>query len=41
MNKEQKYAGVDISKDFLDVAVVDSDEKWRLANNKTGINKAI
>lgn len=41
MNKEQIYAGVDISKDFLDVAIVDSDEKWRFANNQSGIMKAI
>jgi transposase len=40
-NKEQKYAGVDISKDFLDIAIVDSDEKWRFNNNQTGIKKAI
>ena len=41
MNKEHIYTGVDISKDFLDVTIVDSDKKWRFANNQSGIMKAI
>jgi len=41
MNKEQTYAGVDISKDYLDVTFVDSDKKWRFNNNQPGIKKAI
>jgi transposase len=41
MNKEQIYVGVDISKDYLDVAIVDSGEKWRFDNSQTGIKKAI
>jgi transposase len=41
MNKEQTYAGVDISKDYLDVTLVDSAKRWRFANNKAGIKKAI
>ena len=41
MDKEQTYAGVDISKDYLDVTIVDSDKKWRFANNQVGIKKVI
>ena len=41
MNKEKKYAGVDISKDYLDIAIVGSPDKWRFGNNQTGIKKAI
>jgi transposase len=41
MNKEQIYAGVDISKDYLDMTFVDSDKKWKFANNKAGIKEAI
>jgi len=41
MNKEKKYAGVDISKDYLDIAVVGFTDKWRFGNNQTGIKKAI
>jgi transposase len=41
MNKEQKYTGVDISKDYLDIAVAGSTDKWRFGNNQTGIKKAI
>ena len=41
MDKEQTYAGVDVSKDYLDVTIVDSNKKWRFANNQVGIKKVI
>src|SRR4030042_4060802 len=41
MNKEQKYVGVDISKDSLDIAVFDSNQRWRFNNSPIGIEKAI
>lgn len=41
MEKEQFYVGVDVSKEFLDVAVAMSDKKWHLSNNQAGIGKAI
>ena len=41
MDKEQTYAGVDVSKDYLDVTIVDSDKTWRFANNQVGIKKVI
>ena len=33
--------GVDISKDYLDVTIVDSDKMWRFTNNQVGIKKVI
>jgi transposase len=41
MNKEKNYVGVDISKDYLDIAVAGYIDKWRFGNNQTGIKKAI
>lgn len=41
MNKEPKYVGVDISKEYLDMAVVEPDNKWRFGNNAYGIGKAV
>ena len=41
MNKEQKYVGVDISKEYLDMAVVEPATKWRFGNNAYGIGKAV
>ena len=41
MNKEQKYVGVDISKEYLDMAIVEPDNKWRFGNNACGIGKAV
>ncbi|MBN1374769.1 MAG: IS110 family transposase [Dehalococcoidia bacterium] len=41
MNKEQKYAGVDISKDSLDMAVFESGQRWHFNNSPIGIGKAI
>lgn len=41
MNKEQKCVGVDISKDSLDMAVFDSDQRWRFNNSLIGIKGAI
>lgn len=41
MNKEQKYVGVDISKDSLDIAVFDSNQRWRFNNSPVGIKRAI
>jgi len=38
-NKEQKYVGVDISKEYLDMAAVEPDNKWRFGNNAYGIGK--
>ncbi len=40
MNKEQKYVGVDISKDSLDIAVFGSKERRRFNNNPIGIKRA-
>jgi transposase len=41
MDKEQKYVGVDVSKDYLDVTIVDSAKKWRFTNNQVGIKQVI
>jgi transposase len=41
MDKEQTYAGVDISKDYLDVTIVDSNKILRFTNNQVGIKKVI
>jgi len=41
LNKEQTYIGVDVSKESLDVAIADSEKKWRFNNNLSGINSAI
>jgi transposase len=41
MNKEQKYVGVDISKDSLDIAVFDSTHRRRFNNSPVGIKQAI
>ncbi len=41
MSKEQMYVGVDISKDYLDIAVYGSDKRWRFTNNPAGIGRAI
>lgn len=41
MKKENSYAGVDISKENLDVAVDGSDQTWRFHNSPAGIKKAI
>jgi transposase len=41
MNKEQIYVGADISKDSLDIAVFDSNQKWRFDNNSPGIRQAV
>jgi transposase len=41
MNKEQKYAGADISKDYLDVAVFGAGKKWRFSNDSSGIEQAL
>jgi transposase len=41
MKKENSYAGVDISKENLDVAVDASDQNWRFSNSPAGIKKAI
>jgi transposase len=39
--EEKNYAGIDISKDFLDVAVLPSRERRQYANNHEGMNKLI
>jgi transposase len=41
MNKEKKYVGVDISKDSLDMAVFESNQRWHFSNSLAGIAKAI
>ena len=41
MNKEQKYVGVDRSKDSLDIAVFDSNQRWRFNNSPVGIKRAV
>jgi transposase len=41
MNKDQMYAGVDVSKDFLDMAIHHSTRKWRFNNNPPGIQQAV
>jgi transposase len=41
MNKEPTYVGVDISKDYLDLAIVDPNKKWRFGNSLSGIKQAI
>ena len=41
MNKEQKYVGVDISKDRLDMAILDSDQRRHFNNSTNGIERAI
>lgn len=35
------YAGVDVSKDTLDVATYNSKKKWRFSNNDTGTNQLV
>jgi transposase len=41
MNKEQTYVGVDISKDYLDLAANVLGKKWRFGNDPSGIGKTI
>jgi len=41
LNREQTYVGVDVSKESLDVAIIDSDKKWRFSNNPAGIKKTL
>lgn len=41
MEKDRTYVGVDISKEYLDMAVAGSNDTWRFTNNPDGINKAI
>jgi len=36
---EKKYAGIDISKNNLDVAIHNSEKQWRFNNNHAGINQ--
>ena len=38
---DETYVGIDISKDYLDVASVPSREKWRYGNDDIGIAKLI
>jgi transposase len=35
------YAGIDVAKDYLDVAVLPSKEKWHYANDEAGISKLV
>ncbi len=38
---EETYIGIDVSKDFLDVAVIPSKEEWRYSNDEVGIGKLV
>jgi transposase len=41
MDKGKRYIGIDISKEYLDIAVSGTDRKWRAENNTIGIQRAI
>lgn len=41
MNKEQQYVGVDVSKDYLDIAIFGSNRPWRFDNSPAGIKQTI
>ena len=38
---EQVYAGIDVSKDRLDVAVAPSEKTWQFSNDEEGINQLV
>jgi transposase len=38
---EKEYAGIDVSKDTLDIATYTSNKRWRFTNNDTGISRLI
>jgi len=38
---EANYIGIDVSKEYLDVAVVPSKKNWRYPNDEEGISKAV
>ena len=39
MNQKELYVGIDVSKASLDVAVRPTDERWKVANDETGIEQ--
>jgi hypothetical protein len=41
LNREQKYIGIDVSKESMDVTIIDSDKKWRFNNNPAGIKRVL
>jgi transposase len=41
MTMTPAYVGVDIAKDYLDIAVYDSSKKWHFTNDSTGIKQAL
>jgi transposase len=41
LNQGSKYAGVDISKDSLDIAMNSSKDKWKVSNDPAGIKRAV
>jgi transposase len=38
---DRDYIGIDVSKDTLDVAAFNSNQKWQFANNESGINQMV
>jgi len=41
MEKGKVYAGIDVSKATLDIAIYDSPKKWQFANDDAGIGKVV
>jgi transposase len=41
MVEEKEYLGIDVSKAWLDIAVLPSDKSWRIENTEKGISKLI
>ena len=39
VNENELYVGIDVSKGSLDVAVRPTDERWKVANDETGIEQ--
>ena len=41
MKTERVYAGIDVAKDSLDIAVHSSEQRWQFANDDRGIDQAV
>ena len=41
MAEEKEYAGIDVSKSWLDVAILPTEEDWRIENTEKGIGNLI
>ena len=41
METERVYAGIDVAKDSLDIAVHSSEQRWQFANDDRGIDQAV